>query len=164
MPRSDEAGVKAKAKELEIDAALPYPVLANDVFEALVEGHLDGPVFVIDYPTAICPLTRAKPGVPEIAERFELFIAKMEVANAFTELNDPFVQRKRFEEQLEGCGAEMVEKEIDEDFIRSLEFGMPPAGGLGIGIDRVVMLLTGRTSIRDVVLFPLLRPEESKGV
>lgn len=159
--RSDKDAVLARAKELDIDAGLPYPVLANDVFEAVVETKLEGPVFVIDYPVEICPLTKASGTKPGIAERFELFIGCMEYANAFTELNDPAEQRKRFDEQLEKCGAEGVEKKMDEDFIRALEFGMPPAGGLGVGIDRLVMLITGRTSIRDVVLFPQLRPEET---
>jgi lysyl-tRNA synthetase class 2 len=160
LDRADEAAVREKSKQLGIDQKIAYPVLANEVFEKMVEGALDGPIFVMDYPAAICPLTKSKRGDPAVAERFELFIAGMEIANAFTELNDPFIQRKKFEEQLDGCGAEGIGKKIDEDFIRALEFGMPPAGGLGIGIDRLIMLITGRTSIRDVVLFPQLKPEE----
>jgi lysyl-tRNA synthetase class 2 len=111
---------------------------------------------VFDYPASLCPLTRRKKDDPKYAERFELYIAKMELANAYTELNDPAVQEENFQIQLRGQDETMAT--MDEDFITALKYGMPPAGGLGIGIDRLVMVLTGATSIRDVVLFPLLRP------
>ena len=131
----------------------------NAVFEATVEDHLQGPIFVIDYPASICPLTKRKQDNPEIAERFELFIQGMEVANAYTELNDPRLQEELFRTQLAGMAEEESMAKMDHDFIRALKVGMPPAGGLGIGIDRLVMLLTNSQTIRDVIYFPLLRPE-----
>jgi len=162
FPRGDEEAVRKKAAEEKLDPALPVPVLADLLLETFVEEHLVQPTFVYDYPVEICPLTKASRTRPEIAERFELFIARTEIANAFTELNDPVVQRQRFESQLEGTWVEGEEAKgkIDEDFINALEYGMPPAGGLGIGIDRVVMLLCGVANIRDVILFPLLKPKE----
>ena len=108
---------------------------------------------------SICPLTKRKAGREEIAERFELFINGMEIANAYTELNDPDLQQQLFETQLDGLAAEDSMARMDTDFIRALRHGMPPAGGLGVGIDRLVMLLTNSQSIREVILFPLLRPE-----
>ena len=120
---------------------------------------MTGPVFVIDYPASICPLTKRKRDNPNIAERFELFIQGMELANAYTELNDPDLQEELFKTQLEGLPEEDSMARMDHDFVRALRHGMPPAGGLGIGIDRLVMLLTDSQTIRDVILFPLLRPE-----
>jgi lysyl-tRNA synthetase class 2 len=114
---------------------------------------------VIDYPASICPLTKRKVSKPEVAERFELFIQGMEIANAYTELNDPDLQEQLFKTQLAGLAEEESMAKMDHDFIRALKHGMPPAGGLGLGIDRLVMLLTNSPSIRDVILFPLLRPE-----
>jgi len=124
-----------------------------------VEPTLVGPVFVYDYPAELCPLTKRKAGEPGIAERFELYVHGMELANAYTELNDPITQEATFRKQLVGQSAEDSMAKLDDDFIRALRHGMPPAGGLGIGIDRLVMLLTNSPSIRDVILFPLLRPE-----
>ncbi|HWC90780.1 MAG TPA: amino acid--tRNA ligase-related protein, partial [Pirellulales bacterium] len=121
---------------------------------------LVGPVFVIDYPASICPLTKRKVGNPEVAERFELFVQGMEIANAYTELNDPDLQEKLFRTQLAGQKDEESMAKMDVDFIRALRHGMPPAGGLGIGIDRLVMLMTDSQTIRDVILFPLLRSEK----
>jgi len=117
------------------------------------------PVFVLDLFTELCPLAKRKKDNPDLSERFELFIAGMEVANAYSELNDPIEQRKRFQDEIEQDKAR-ENKKIDEDYIRALEYGMPPAGGLGIGIDRLVMLATNQLSIRDVILFPLLREEK----
>lgn len=134
-------------------------VIKNEIFEAVVESTLTGPVFVIDYPASICPLTKRKLDQPEVAERFELFIHGMELANAYTELNDPDLQEKLFRTQLEGQAEEDSMAKMDHDFVRALRNGMPPAGGLGIGIDRLVMLLTNSPSIRDIILFPLLRSE-----
>ncbi|MFG0254354.1 MAG: amino acid--tRNA ligase-related protein, partial [Rhodopirellula sp. JB053] len=113
----------------------------------------------IDYPASICPLTKRKQDNPEIAERFELFICGMELANAYTELNDPDLQEELFKTQLAGQDEEDSMAKMDHDFVRALRYGMPPAGGLGIGIDRLVMVLTNSKSIRDVILFPVLRPE-----
>jgi lysyl-tRNA synthetase class 2 len=117
-------------------------------------------MFVYDYPAALCPLTKRKRGNPAIAERFELYIQGMELANAYTELNDPITQEATFRQQLAGLPEDDSMAKMDEDFVRALRHGMPPAGGLGIGIDRLVMLLTNAQTIRDVILFPLLRPEK----
>lgn len=157
---ADEAAVAELAKSLHIDTAGRHPdVIKNDVFEEKVEDSLVGPVFVMDYPASICPLTKRKTDDPSIAERFELFIQGMEVANAYTELNDPDLQEELFRTQLDGLDEEDSMAKMDHDFVRALRHGMPPAGGLGIGIDRLVMLLTNAQSIRDVILFPLLKPQ-----
>ena len=153
----DTNSVRTKAAELDLDEAdMDDVVVVNEVFKATVEDNLVAPTFVMDYPSALCPLTRRKKDNPRYAERFELYIAGMELANAYTELNDPAVQEENFKIQLRGQEETMAK--MDADFITALKYGMPPAGGLGIGIDRLVMVLTGATSIRDVVLFPLLRP------
>jgi len=156
----DEAAVREKSRELGIEApGASVGFLANEIFEKLVEEHLQDPTFVLDYPIDICPLTKACPDNPRLAQRFELYICGTETANAYTELNDPIEQRKRFEQQLaqETEGA----KEIDEEFVTAMKHGMPPAGGLGIGIDRLIMFLTDNQSIRDVLLFPQLRPRRT---
>jgi len=150
-------GLRRKARELDRDPTGHPAVVADRLFEACVEDHLVQPTFVLDYPTAICPLTKTRPGNPELAERFELYVAGMEMANAYTELNDPIDQERRFREQLEQAEGEV--RTLDEDFITALKYGMPPAGGLGIGVDRLVMVLTNSPCIRDVILFPLMRPE-----
>ncbi|MCA8971958.1 MAG: lysine--tRNA ligase [Planctomycetes bacterium] len=153
----DESRVRERAKQLGVhNPELTYEKIANDVFEATVEPHLDGPVFVIDYPKAICPFAKASDDDPRIAERFELFVAGMELGNAFSELNDPIDQEQRLEAQVADKDDE-TPSEVDYDYVTALEYGMPPAGGLGIGIDRLTMLMTGTDSIRDVLLFPLLR-------
>jgi lysyl-tRNA synthetase class 2 len=150
----------AFAKKMGFETANRHrDVIKNEIFEETVEDKLVGPVFVIDYPSSICPLTKRKAGQPHIAERFEMFICGMELANAYTELNDPDLQEQLFRTQLDGLSEEDSMAHMDHDFVRALRYGMPPAGGLGIGIDRLVMLLTGQKSIRDVILFPLLRPE-----
>ncbi|MFY7968058.1 MAG: amino acid--tRNA ligase-related protein, partial [Pirellulaceae bacterium] len=147
-------------KKLGLETAGKHPdVIKSEVFEETVEDQLKGPIFVIDYPASICPLTKRKTGKPEVAERFELFVHGMELANAYTELNDPLLQEQLFRTQLEGMAEEDSMAKMDHDFIRAMRHGMPPAGGLGIGIDRLVMLLTNSRSIRDIVLFPLLRHE-----
>ena len=156
----DTAAVAAKARSLGIDTEGKHSdVLINDVFEETVEDHLQGPVFVVDYPASICPLTKRTRDDPNIAERFELFVKGMELANAYTELNDPRLQEELFQTQLEGLSEEDSMAKMDHDFVKALKVGMPPAGGLGIGIDRLVMLLTDSRSIRDVIFFPLLRNE-----
>lgn len=153
----DHEQVLARAKELHLKVdGIEAAKLANDVFEATVEDTLTGPVFVHDYPTAISPLAKRMADDERVTERFELFVAGMELGNAFSELNDPIDQEKRFQEQVVDKDDE-TPGEVDVDYITALEFGMPPAGGLGLGIDRLCMLLTASTSIRDVVLFPLLR-------
>jgi len=156
----DAAGIAALAAKLGFETVNRHPdVLKSEVFEAKVEDALAGPIFVIDYPASICPLTKRKAANPAIAERFELFVHGMEVANAYTELNDPDLQEQLFSQQLAGLPEEDSMAKMDRDFIRAMRHGMPPAGGLGIGIDRLVMLLTNTQTIRDVILFPLLRPE-----
>lgn len=156
---SDNAAVRKKASELGI--TMPKAddaVVANKLFEATVEEHLTRPTFVVEYPAALCPLTRRKPGDDSLALRFEAYVAGMEIGNAYTELNDPAIQRDTFGAQLAGEGDETM-RVMDDDFLTALEYGMPPAGGLGVGIDRMVMLLTDSASIRDVILFPLQRPQ-----
>jgi lysyl-tRNA synthetase class 2 len=157
---NDHEKIKALAVKLGIDPARKHPdVIKSEVFEEQVEDRLVGPVFIYDYPASICPLTKRKRDNPDIAERFELMIHGMELANAYTELNDPDLQEALFSKQLEGLPEEESMAKMDRDFVRALRNGMPPAGGLGIGIDRLVMLLTNTQTIRDVILFPLLRPE-----
>jgi lysyl-tRNA synthetase, class II len=151
----------ARATGIEVKGKDPE-VLVHHLFELRVEEHLktvDRAVFVYDYPAGLCPLTKRKPGNAAVAERFELYVAGMELANAYTELNDPVTQEETFRRQLAGLPEEDSMAKMDEDFVRALRHGMPPAGGLGVGIDRLMMLLTDTTTIRDVILFPLLRPE-----
>ena len=156
----DVAAVAARAEAAGIATAGKDPdVVANELFEAIVEDHLRGPIFVIDYPAAICPLTKRKASNPAVAERFELFIEGVELANAYTELNDPRLQEQLLHNQLAGLRAEDSMARMDDDFVRALKHAMPPAGGLGIGIDRLCMILMNRSSIRDVILFPLMRPQ-----
>ena len=163
LEMSDSGAVTELARTLGIETDGVHPdVIVNGVFEAIVEDALAGPVFVIDYPASICPLTKRKRDNPDIAERFELFIRGMELANAYTELNDPRLQEELFRTQLEGQDEEDSMAKMDTEFVQALKVGMPPAGGLGIGIDRLIMLLTNSRSIRDVIFFPLLRPETAE--
>jgi lysyl-tRNA synthetase class 2 len=135
--------------------------ITTEIFEKLVEDTLQDPTFVYDFPTEVSPLSKQRPDDPHTVERFELYIGGFEVANAFSELNDPAEQRRRFEAQLkERQRGNLEAHAMDEEYIRALEYGMPPAGGEGVGIDRLVMLLTGSPSIRDVILFPLMRPKK----
>ncbi len=147
----------AKDMGLDIKDAKLDEEIANKIFEKTVEPKLIKPTFVTEYPSVLCPLSKRKPCEADIAERFELFIVGQELANAYSELNDPLEQRARFEEQLK---IDAGVKTVDEDFIRALEYGMPPAGGLGIGIDRLAMLFSNCDSIKDVILFPQLKPEQ----
>lgn len=157
---ADAAAVAQVARSVGLETAGKHPdVVKSEVFEAKIEKTLAGPIFVLDYPAAICPLTKRKADNTAVAERFELIVAGMEIANAYTELNDPDLQEQLFKTQLAGLAEEESMAKMDHDFIRALRHGMPPAGGLGLGIDRLVMLLTNTQSIRDVILFPLLRPE-----
>jgi len=149
---------KSEGVPLKGDESLAKITL--EIFEKKVEYQLIKPTFITDYPTEVSPLARRKDDAPELTERFELFIGGMEVANAFSELIDPEDQRGRFlAQEKERAGGDEEAHVMDDDFIRALEHGMPPTGGEGIGIDRLVMLLTGQTSIRDVILFPQMRPE-----
>lgn len=152
---------RAIARELAVDAPKGAGAgkIASNIFEALWEKDLIQPTFVHDFPTEVSPLSKQRPDDPDTVERFELYIGGFEVANAFSELNDPVEQRRRFEAQLaDRAAGDQEAHAMDEDYVRALEYGMPPAGGEGIGIDRLVMLLSNSQSIRDVILFPLMRP------
>jgi len=171
--KAEELGILHKyarrlaAEGREADAAglrgrVADAIIVNEVFEAAAEPTLDParPTYITDYPSAISPLTRPKPSDPDLADRADLFIGHMELAPHYTELNDPAVQAEKFRQQLAGIDdEESTFRTFDEDFIRALKVGMPPAGGMGLGIDRLVMLLTDQRSIRDVLLFPFMRPE-----
>ncbi|HEX6309238.1 MAG TPA: lysine--tRNA ligase [Longimicrobiales bacterium] len=158
-----ELAQRAASLDVADAAQLTRPKLLDELFRELVEPHLVQPVFITDYPRELSPLAKPKRGDGRLVERFELMIAGREIANAFSELNDPFDQRDRFEAQvrLRQAGDEEAQN-LDEDYLRALEYGMPPTGGVGIGIDRLVMLLTDQASIKDVLLFPTLRPEQAE--
>ena len=157
---NDEAAVRAKAKSLNLDATGNHFLVAGRLFDECCQRKLRQPTFVLDYPKDLCPLTKQTEHNPNLAARFELFVAGMELANAYTELNDPLDQERRFREQIQQEEGEV--RCVDEDFVNALKYGMPPAGGLGIGIDRLVMLLTGSPSIREVILFPLLKRQDEE--
>ena len=165
FPMSDRKRVLARAAEMGLEAgALDYSILVDRIFEASVEEKIVQPTFIMDYPSAICPLTRPKAEDPDVAERWDLLIAGMEIGPAYSELSDPQLQQEKFCQQLKGLDEEEATmRTVDADFIRALAYGMPPAGGMGLGIDRLVMLMANKPGIREVILFPLLRPEEGDG-
>jgi lysyl-tRNA synthetase class 2 len=161
-----EADLRALARGAGVDVAptLSYGRVLDEVVSVLVQPGLREPTFLLDHPRDTSPLAKAKRDDPTLVERFEVIIAGMEVVNAFSEQNDPLEQRRAFEQQMEQrARGDQEAQPIDQDYLRALEMGMPPTGGVGVGIDRLVMLLTGSPSIRDVILFPHMRPEEGAG-
>lgn len=162
LTRATETELRAALKRKDVaDAdAMTGAKLVDEVFKSFAEPTLIQPTFVLDYPVALSPLAKLKRGDPTRVERWELFVQKRELANAFSELNDPDEQRRRFEQQARLRAAGDAEaQQLDEDFIRALEYGMPPTGGVGLGVDRLLMILADQPHIRDVILFPMLRPE-----
>jgi lysyl-tRNA synthetase class 2 len=158
----DQAGLVAAARSVGVQHAdtMNRPKLMDEIFQAVVESKIEEPTFVVDYPVELSPLAKPKRGRPGLTERFELFARGKEVANAFSELNDPIDQRQRFEAQAKlRAGGDLEATGVDEDYLRAMEYGMPPMGGVGIGLDRLFMYVTGTPNIRDVILFPTLRPE-----
>ncbi len=161
LRRPDEAAALARELGLETKPGSGAGTIVAEIFESLCEDRLIQPTFVYDFPTEVSPLSKQKPDDPDTVERFELYMGGFEVANAFSELNDPAEQRRRFEAQLASRAQGNLEAhEMDEDYIRALEYGLPPTAGEGVGIDRLVMLLTNSPSIRDVILFPLMRKRD----
>ncbi len=156
----EDAREKLKAAGYEVDKNFTRGECLNLLFEATVEDHLIQPTFIYDYPIEVSPLAKRKAFNPLLTERFEFFIVGSEFGNAFSELNDPFDQRERFERQVAAKRAQGANATVDEDFVLALEYGLPPTGGLGFGLDRLVMLLTDSPSIRDVLLFPTMKPKE----
>jgi lysyl-tRNA synthetase class 2 len=161
----DEVGLRDVCKQLaiEVDNTMGRGKLIDEIFGAKVEANLIQPTYITDYPIEMTPLAKKHRTSPGLVERFELFVNGKEIANAYTELNDPIDQRERFEEQLKlAARGDDEAMAMDDDFLRALEYGMPPTSGLGIGIDRLTMLLTNNTTIQEVLFFPQMRPEKKQ--
>jgi lysyl-tRNA synthetase, class II len=160
----ESARAIATSLGIEVQPGSGAGKIATELFERLCEDRLVQPTFVYDFPTEVSPLSKQRADDPDTVERFELYIGGFEVANAFSELNDPVEQRRRFEEQLKDrTRGDLEAHAMDEDYIRALEYGLPPTAGEGVGIDRLIMLLTNSPSIRDVILFPLMRRRAAQG-
>ena len=160
-PNAEMLRDKMRSMNIEADPSQNWAKLVDGLLDNFVKPKLIQPTFLFDYPVSMSPLAKSKPGNERVVERFQPFAAAMQLGNAYSELNDPILQRQRFQDQLkERQGEEEEHWTIDEDFLLALEYGMPPTGGLGIGIDRLVMLLTDQTSIREVILFPQLKEKE----
>jgi lysyl-tRNA synthetase class 2 len=161
LRRQETAAALAERLGIELEPGLGPGKITTEIFERLCETSLIQPTFVFDFPTEVSPLSKQRSDDPDTVERFELYMGGFEVANGFSELNDPVEQRRRFEDQLKQRQAGDAEAhEMDEEYVRALEYGLPPTGGVGVGIDRLAMLLTNSPSIRDVILFPLMRPRQ----
>jgi lysyl-tRNA synthetase, class II len=157
--------LRAAGVAVDMQPGEPLGKTIANIFEAVAEEHLIQPTIIYDFPLAISPLSKTKPDEPDWVERFEFYIGGFEIGNAFSELNDPAEQGRRFEQQLsERARGDEEAHQMDEDYVRALAYGLPPTGGEGVGIDRLTMVLTGAKSIRDVILFPLLRPANVGGV
>jgi len=162
LPALTSAVKAAKVANVDVAGATSWAGLVDAIFSETVEPTLLAPTFVIEYPAALSPLAKRDPGRPNMVERFEGFMGGIEICNAFSELNDPDEQRRRFLEQAEASSKGDVEAQpLDEDFLRALEHGMPPTGGMGLGIGRLAMMLTGASHLREVKLFPHLRPRDA---
>jgi lysyl-tRNA synthetase class 2 len=160
-PTADGLREKMRSMEMEADPQKNWAKLVDELLKTCVRPSLIQPTFIYDYPVSMSPLAKNKPGVKRVVERFQPYAGGMELGNAYSELNDPLLQRERFIDQMkERLGDDEERWTIDEDFLMALEYGMPPTGGLGIGIERMVMLLTNQQSIREVILFPQLREKE----
>jgi len=160
LETTDSARQACSELGLPADPELTLSTMINNIFERFVQPSLIQPTFVTDYPTAVSPLAKSRTDKPKLAERFEPFAAGLELGNAFSELNDPDEQRRRFEQQARArVAGDQESHPMDDEYVRALEYGMPPTGGLGLGVERLVMALTGAPSIRDVILFPQMRPQ-----